>query len=320
MKKMKYQNPFDAIIEELKELEELIKKEEPGKQKVFARHHVMTLHDVTNLKTIWDRFSKTREDLFKLDYLDRILSDARQKKKLTERGERKLKTVWKKHATLTRYLRVDFISLFLFLDIYLNKVPLLGRVIWGTDINGVEYKSFTAFLGSLRKDKHKNIHLKGLYNALSPDMQWIESKLGFYRDKFITHQGSPYQEWFGWGYNTSEVSIEHINYDLGSDKQQERVRNVVAKVKKIFPEIQEMEDIRQKVYFLAKNLYRIDHGETRGEVADLIRSIGTISPNIYSIISIVIKFSRDYYRYLRHLITKGVVPYGLIMTEYSEYP
>jgi len=319
MKRNKELNPFKSIVNELGELEALIKKEEPNKLKTFSRHHVMTLHDVVNLITIWDRFTKIREELFKLDYLQEMLFRAQKENKLTEKAEKKLKSLSKKHNILTNQLRVDFISLFLFLDIYLDKLPLLGRVIWG-NVQNVEYSSLTDFFDSLKKEKHNNKQLQSLFHSLNPDMWWIESKLGFYRDKFITHQGSPYQEWFGWGFNTSEVSIEHINYDLGNEKHEKRVKDIVEKVKKIFPEIEAMEDIRQKVHYLAENLYRIEKGAVRAEVVSLIRSIGTVSPNIYSIVSIVIKFSQDYLRYLRHLTTKEVIPYGLIVTDYNEYP
>src|SRR5688500_7911182 len=122
MKKNKGLNPFDKIIDELKQLEEMVKNEESQKLKVFSRHNVMILQDLNNLKIVWNRFIKTREDLFEVDHIERFLYEAKNKKKLTEKGERKLKTIWKKQSYLTKQLRVDFISLFLFLDIYLNKL------------------------------------------------------------------------------------------------------------------------------------------------------------------------------------------------------
>ena len=92
----------------------------------------------------------------------------------------------------------------------------------------------------------------------------------------------------------------------------EAVVKLDKKLEKIIPALSEGENPRQKISLLAKNLYLLEDPSLRNEAEGLIRKVGMKSPDIFSVVRFVKKFSQDYIRFLKHEIKQDGSPYGII--------
>ncbi len=305
---------FEQIIEELKSLELLFKNKRLKDLINYSRLDVIVRKDVLNIDVIWKRFLKERADSMPLDLLYwRMI----KKNNLSSEEKELMQTTQSKIASLDKFIRVDFLSLFIFMDIYLSKLIELGETVWGYNINGLNTRSFTKFVKSLESKNCRNQNVNTIYVMFGEDMKWIENTLGFYRDKFIMHPRGAYQEYFGKGLMVPSIDIEHIKYNFDNKKNVENINIFIKKVIGKFPELESMEDYREKVYYLSQKLYLIENPKLRNEAENIILSVGFKSPNIFNVARIVLKFSLDFIRYLKHLVRANDAPYGMIKTEYE---
>lgn len=315
MKPKNIRKIFDVMIDDLKSLGSLFRDKKPEELRNFSHCHIQIKQELSNLMVVWRRFIDEREELFELDLAQWQLFK-KERNRLTKKEQKELDAIRKKMTVIEKKIRVDFLSLFLFFDIYLNKLIYLGQTVWGFKTRHAQYGSFTKFLRSLQRNKHKNKTLKTLYSMLGTDMNWIESTLGLYRDKFITHKRSHYQEWFGRRLFFPEIGIEHARYNFKDKKYIKKVNSMEKKLSFLIPQLKNEQSLRGKVYLMAKKLYLIENPILRAETEGIIMSIGIKSPDIYNLTRLIIKFSQDYIRYLKHLVKNNDAPYGMVVTEY----
>ena len=271
---------FRQLVGRLKELETLLRRvQDKDTVRRISRHDVLVRGELNDLDTIWRRFLRSRQELIDLEFEG--LLDCDQGHGVTAR-----------ERDLSNTLKVDLKSLFLFGDILFNKLVLLVRAVVGPK-RGIEYRSFSSFLKSIRKlaGRGSESWESRLYQRLGEDLERIEVLLGFYRDKFIVHVSGPYQEGIVRSVYLPEIRLDHTSWKLAKfDLKKFMV--LVKQLGDIIPEndkygrpIGKPSDPRPKVEALFANLHRIRDPNLRERAEGYIRSVGMGTPDIYRLVA-----------------------------------
>ena len=177
----------------------------------ISKHDVLVRGELNDLDIIWRRFLRDRQEL--IDLAPKMEKYFDNQEDLNSAGARK---VFEREAKLANSLKVDLKSLFLFTDIMLNKLTLLIRSVVNQR-RGIEYRSFTSFLKSIRKLEGKDSDyawVHGFYQEHGEEPERIDVLLGFYRDKFIVHVSGPYQEGIVRSLYFPEIRLDHTSWKL----------------------------------------------------------------------------------------------------------
>lgn len=276
---------FDELIKEVKDFDLVVSliSDKNQSQKVH-RHVASILSELRDLDLIWQRFLKTREESIQIGTKTWHIN--------TQEEFEKNRSLFKEDDELNKKLKVDIKSLFIFSDIFFNKLTLLIGGIIGRQ-QGIKYESFSSFLKSLRTKAQPNSTEMDLYKDIGEDFEKIDVLLGFYRDKFIIHLNQTYQESLIKSVAYPEINIDFTSYYL--DKfDYEKFFDFISKIKDILPEkdkygnpIFKKSDPRLKIEILFTNLYKIKDTELKQIAEQYIRTVGIRTPDIYYLMKLV---------------------------------
>jgi len=186
--------------------------------------------------------------------------------------------------------------LFLLGDILFNKLVLLARSIYG-EVSKVNYRSFTAFLKSLRKLQSSSHPFLELYRNIGNELERLDVLLGFYRDKFVVHVLGPYQEGVGMGVYHPEFRLDHSSRRLTEFDFEKfnqfifEIRDLIPKTDKYGRPLTKASDPRPKVEVLFRNLHKIEDASLREKAEGYIRSVGLTTPDIYTLVESIKEIS-----------------------------
>lgn len=298
---------FSEALSDLNSLESSFREAKRNNLAGFSHRCAMVQEALENVAVVWRRFVAERSKLNELDIAYWHFIEMREEKELTSQQKGRLNELGAIISGLEKETWVDFLSLFLFHSVCLDKLPLLGLPIWGEII---ENRSFSAFVKALGKRDYGDKILEHLYSMLGTDMRWVDAKLDLYRDKFIVHERSPHQKWSSRSIYLREIGVEHISYK-GSSVVAGKLAPLEDKLTLIIPELKKA-NLRGKVDLLVQNLYLVTDPELKGGVEDWLAGAGVKSPDIFSLTHKIIKLSRDFFRYLEHVVRSDGSPYVMI--------
>lgn len=284
---------FEEVIDYLKQMEGLFKRiENRDIVRRISKHDVLVRGELKDLNIIWRRFLKDRQEL--IDLAPRIKKSLEGKEDINSREARRTQV---RESYLANSLKVDLKSLFLFGDILFNKLVLLIRAVVGPK-RGLEYRSFSSFLKSMRKLDGTNpdsLWEHTMYQKFGEDLERIDVLLGFYRDKFIVHLSGPYQEGIVRSVYLPEIRLDHTSWKLDEFDLEKfmvlinEIGDIVPKEDKYGRPMNKPSDPRPKIEALFMNLHRIKDPSLRERAEGYIRSIGLSTPDIYYLL----KMSKD---------------------------
>lgn len=310
--KEKY-NPdhFIELIDQLKQMVLLFKGiKDKNIVRRFGKHDVFVRGELHDLDVIWKRFLKNRKELIDLGPLSTKYLHGEKDNDTEEAGR-----VFAREAKLRKELKVDLKSLFLFTDILFNKTILLVRAVVNPK-RGIEYRSYTSFIKSLRKldgNDKESIWEYSLYQKFGENLERIDVLLGFYRDKFIVHVSGPYQEGLAYSVYFPEIRLDHTSWKLDKfdlNKFMELVKeigDIIPKKDKFGRPMDQESDPRPKVESLFVNLHLIKDPKLRERAEGYIRSIGLSTPDIYYLLKTIKDTMTDIVMLLSDYINKNYV-------------
>lgn len=282
---------FIELIEQLKKMELLFKYvDDKDIVRRISKHDVFVRSELNDLDIIWRRFLKARQELIELAPTSHQYIDGKKDIKSEE-----WQKIFRQESNLTNSLKVDLKSLFLFSDIFFNKLVLLIRSI-ANPKRSIEYRSYTSFLKSLRKldssSQDSNWEYE-LYQKFGENLEKIDVLLGFYRDKFIVHVSGPYQEGIVRSVYLPEIRLDHTSWKL-DDFDLTKFIKLIDKLGSIIPDkdkfgrpMRQKSDARPKVEALFMNLHRIKDPELKERAEGYIRSVGLSTPDIYYLLKAI---------------------------------
>ncbi len=196
-----------------------------------------------------------------------------------------------------------------------NKLVLLVRAV-ANPKRGIEYRSYTSFLKSLRKldgSTPESAWEYALYQSYGEDLERIDVLLGFYRDKFIVHVSGPYQESIVHSVYLPEIQLDHTSWKL-ADFDLEKFLELVDKLGDIVPDkdklgrpMDQLSDPRLKVEALFVNLHRIKDPNLRERAEGYIRSVGLSTPDIYYLLKTIKDTAMDIVKSLSDYVRQNYV-------------
>lgn len=98
--------------------------------------------------------------------------------------QRQWALVWK--------LRVAMESFYVYADILLDRFVQMSQPIFPS--RGIQFRSFGSFISSIRRAGSLEDPIRSYWSKFRSRLQRLEANGCFYRDKFIMHAQSPYQE------------------------------------------------------------------------------------------------------------------------------
>lgn len=281
---------FEELVGRLKKMEALFKGvEDEDVVRRISKHDVLVRGELNDLNIVWRRFLRDRQELINLAPLSRKYVVDNEDVSSDEAQE-----TLRRETDLTNSLKVELKSLFLFGDTLFNKLVLLIRAVIGPK-RGIEYRSFSSFLKSIRKLHSGEWEMWEcqLYETFGENLERIEVLLGFYRDKFIVHVSGPYQEGIGYSVNLPGIHLDHTSWKL-DEFDLEKFMELVSQLGDIVPKndkygrpLGKPSDPRPKVEAVFVNLHRIQDPNLRQRAEGYIRSVGLSTPDIYYLLKTI---------------------------------
>jgi len=302
---------FVELVDQLKQMESLFKDvEDKDVVRRISKHDVLVRGELNDLDIIWRRFLTSRQELIDLAPLSRKYFDDEG-----DINSEEARQVLGRESELTNSLKVDLKSLFLFSDILFNKLVLLVRAV-ANPKRGIEYRSYTSFLKSLRKIDGSNPESAWeytLYQSFGEDLERIDVLLGFYRDKFIVHVSGPYQEGIVRSVYLPEIRLDHTSWKL-DEFDLKKFMELVDELGDIIPDkdkfgrpMDQVSDPRPKVEVLFVNLHRIKDPNLRQRAEGYISSVGLSTPDIYYLLKTMKDTAMDIVESLSHYARQNYV-------------
>ena len=291
MPKIKYTARFESVKPHLQKFYYSLKSAQS--LTVFDRwneDHVLFLNRLDDISLIWSRMRAEFRN-----YRKRHSTLAHNPFSYTNR--QRFDADWK----LVWQLRVDIESFYVYANILLAKFLAISKLVFGQDSRGIRFHSFGSFADSLRKARNLKGPLVNYRQQYMPRLDWLQTNVCFYRDKFIMHAQSPYQE-------SVAIELEHGLIVIRRRRQRlhtnvetkaEELRNTL---KRGIPALRRASSSHEIAQTIFGHLHRIRQEEHRQAAEAIVQAIGVDSPPLFKLSREMVSFLAGSLDYLTHAV------------------
>ena len=291
MPKIKYTARFESVKPHLQKFYYSLKSAQS--QTVFDRwteDHVLFLNRLDDISLIWSRmraefrnFRKRHSTLTRTPF--------------PYANRRRFDADWK----LVQQLRVDIESFYVYANILLAKFLAISKPVFGKDSRGIRVHSFGSFADSLRNARNLEGPLVNYRQKYMPRLDWLQTNVCFYRDKFIMHAQSPYQESVHIELKRGLIVIRRRRQRLHSsvETKAEELRNTLMRNIPALRRASSSHEIAQTIF---GHLHRVRQEEHRQAAKAIVEAIGVDSPPLFKLSRQIVSFLAGSLDYLTHVV------------------
>lgn len=199
-------------------------------------------------------------------------------------------------------LRLDMEIFYVYANLLLNKFVLVARPTLGTSARGIQVRSFRSFADSLRQQNTILEPLAGFRNRFMSSIDRLEARVCFYRDKFVMHPQSPYQESVHLEPTRGLVVIRRRREDLDARRTEEatQLQELLGKAVAGLKSASGAHAIAQAIF---DNLHLVPAGH-RQRAESLVQAVGVDSPPLFGLAKEIVTFLRDSLDYIADMAAR----------------
>jgi hypothetical protein len=185
-------------------------------------------------------------------------------------------------------LEIDFITLFIFMHIFLTELIQVIQVIPKEMKKNIGVEGFTQFFNDISR---KDTFLKQFYIENRNELNTLEFEMSFYRDKFIEHNNRVSTDWKTVISHKREFYIEYVPKSPSTNEKITKIKDFLSSE---FPDILGFEEDKDVIQFMRSIFGQIKDTALRDKVENLLKRNNYRSPNIYTVLIDLLKVTNAF--------------------------
>lgn len=192
------------------------------------------------------------------------------------------------HWRLAWKLRVDMESFYVYGDILLDKFVLVARPMFSHGSQGIQFRSFGSFVDSLCGKDTLEEPLRSYQQLLTDRLEWLQIRVCFYRDKFIMHGQSPYQESIHLEPQRGLAVIRRRREDL--DARREEESKELQGLLRDIPGLNKATGAHNIAQTIFENLHLVRQQAHKERAKAFVQAVGVDSPPLFRLAQEIVAF------------------------------